>query len=72
MEIGALGYYFSANSRSPKPRKNAKQKIKDYISNVEKMALSSFKRDFKVHHRHSIGGNTEDAWAAGCLLIEQR
>jgi len=72
MEIGALGYYFSANSRSPKSRKNAKQKIKDYISNVEEVARASFDSDFKVHPPSFIGGNTEDAWAAGCLLIEQR
>lgn len=69
MEIGSLGYYFSRTAGS---RKDAQQRVKDYICRVEEMALSSFESEFDVRCRHFIDGDTNDAWVGGCLLIEQQ
>lgn len=70
LRFGAVGYYFSASGGSGK---DAKEKISDYVEMLESeaQALAS-KRGFSVESMQRTAGDKQDAWVAGCLLIERK
>ena len=69
MEFGIVGYFYS---RTRTTRKTAKKYVEDYMNEVYKKAQSEIEANITVsHYKGNISGDEDDAWGAGCLLIQK-
>jgi len=71
MKFGIVGYYYSKQSTN---RKTAKEIVESYVEDVEEK-FKEFEDNSRIKISSSCGkthGDDDDAWIAGCLLIEQK
>ena len=72
MKFGLVGYYFS---RTNGANKTAIARIESYVEGLRKMYNKIEEKEDRIaikSHLSEINGNKDDAWIAGCLLIEER
>ena len=72
MKFGIVGYYFS---RTRGEYKSALKRVESYVMDLEERCKDI--KDLKkgririLPHRSEMYGDEEDAWIAGCFLIEK-
>lgn len=70
LRFGAVGYYCEQMGGA---QKSGKEKIKGYTSNLEERAKAIAAKDhFKSTLYKSIGTVGNNAWSAGCIVLERK